>query len=93
MRIRILAAAALAVAAASTGTAHAACAGTQMTVVLCAGINRPGIPQVDPYGNSYDDCIYLGTGQCTPVSVPIPTVTPGSGLPVHVTCSSYFMSC
>lgn len=93
MRIRILAAAALAVAAVSTGSAHAACAGTQMTVVLCAEINRAGIPRVDPDGNSIDDCVYLGTGQCTPVSVPVPTVTPGSGLPVTVTCSSYFLSC
>src|SRR3954452_4471405 len=80
MRFRLLAVAALATAAVSgAGAAHAAtCAGTANTIVVCTGVNKAGLPTVDPFGSSYDDCIYLGSS-CTPVSVPIPTVTPGSG--------------
>ena len=88
MRSRTLAAVALAAAALSTGAgaAQAACAGTERTVIVCAQLNKGFIPDVDPTGSSYDDCIYLGSGPCTPVSVPIPTVTPGSGDPVIITC-------
>ena len=88
MRSRTLAAVALAAAALSTGAgaAHAACAGTQATFVFCVTANGGALPSVDPFGSSYDDCVYVVTPPCTPVSVPIPTVTPGSGQAVYLTC-------
>jgi hypothetical protein len=77
-------------AAALAAPAHAAinpvCAGTAATVVVCVTYNTGALPSVNPTGSSYNDCIYLGTPPCTPVSVPIPTVTPGSGTPVVVSC-------
>ncbi|HVF05461.1 MAG TPA: hypothetical protein VNA20_11535 [Frankiaceae bacterium] len=86
MRTRLLAAAALAAAAVTTATpaANAACVGTAQTVRAC--VNPGALPQVDPEGSSYDDCIYLGVGPCRPVSVPLPGVTPGSGELVTVIC-------
>ena len=88
MRSRILAAAALAAAAFSSGgAAHAAtCAGTAETFVFCVGVNNAGLPTVDPDGSSYDDCVYVGAPPCTPISVPIPTVTPGSGDILYLGC-------
>ena len=82
MRIpaRLLACATLAAAAfGMAAPADAACAGTSKTVIVCTGVNRGGLPTVNPTGGSIEDCVYLGSGQCTPVVVPIPSVTPGSG--------------
>lgn len=74
--------------AATGGTAGAAtCVGTANTAVVCEQTNKGFLPRVDPNGSSYDDCIYLGGPPCTPVSVPIPTVERGTGLPVTITCS------
>lgn len=68
------------------GTANAwTCAGTANTVVVCEQTDKGGIPRVDLTGSSYDDCVYVGSS-CTPVSVPIPTVDPGSGHPVSLSC-------
>ncbi len=84
---RLLACATLAAASfGMSAPADAACAGTSKTVIFCAGVNRAGLPTVNPTGGSYDDCIYLGSGQCMPVSVPLPTVTPGSGDIVDFGC-------
>lgn len=44
------------------GPAHAACVGTQQTAGVCVTV-KPG----DPW---YEDCIYLVSSTCTPVSVP-----------------------
>lgn len=52
--------------------AQAACFGSDNTVILC----------VDPTGGTlYEDCIYTGGSQCTPVHVPGPVVSckPTSG--------------
>ena len=47
------------------------CAGTQKTVYVC----------VDPTGGiPIEDCIYLGTEPCTPISVPTPSASCGGDL-------------
>lgn len=47
------------------------CAGTASTAVFC----------VDPIGGVlYTDCVYLGSGPCTPVSVPGPLLACGGPL-------------
>ena len=90
MRVRLLAAAALAAASvmATGGTSSAACFGTSNTVVLC--VNPGALPTVDPTGSSYDDCVWIGD-RCEPVSVPIPTVQPGSG--DLITCGGSLLTC
>lgn len=42
------------------------CAGTENTLVACVDIND---------GTYYSDCVYLGSGSCTPVTVRGPVVT------------------
>jgi len=90
--IRPLALAAIAAAAFGTTTtpANAACAGTDNTIVLCADVRPAGVPTVDPKGDSYDDCIHLVNPPCQPVSIPLPTVTPGSGYPVTASCGGRY---
>lgn len=83
---RILAAAALAALASTANAADAACAGTSGTAYVCAEVNPAGVPTINPTGSSYTDCVYLGAGACKPVTVPIPTVTPGSGSPASFSC-------
>ena len=79
MRFRLLAAATLAVAAVSTAApaAHAACVGTTQTILVC--VYPSGLPQVDPEGQTYEDCVHVGLDDCVPVAVPIPTVERGEG--------------
>lgn len=86
---RLLAAAALAVAAFGTATPANAvvCAGTQSTFIFCVDVNTGGLPSVDPTGGEpIEDCVYLGPPPCKPVSVPRPSVTPGSGNIVYLGC-------
>jgi hypothetical protein len=86
---RVLGAAALAAAAFGTAApANAACAGTANTVTTCVTVNLHGAPSVNLNGDSYDDCVYVASSQCTPVSVPIPTVEEGSGSLVTFTCAN-----
>lgn len=90
MRIRLLAAAALATAAVTTAApaANAACFGTERTVLVC--VNSNGLPTVDT-SNTYEDCAYVLPGKpCIPIEVPIPSVQPGSGELVTVTCNGPF---
>jgi hypothetical protein len=88
--LRPLALAAVAATAAFAGPSHAAlppvCAGTANTAIFCVTANPAGLPGVNPNGSSYDDCVYVGAPPCTPVHVPIPTVTPGSGQVVYLSC-------
>jgi hypothetical protein len=73
------------------GTAHAGtwhCYGTQNVGVVCYQTN---VPTVNPYGSSYDDCIWIGT-KCVPVSVPIPTVT-NNGPIVDYACGGPSWQC
>jgi hypothetical protein len=62
------------------------CAGTAGTAVFCVTPNPAGVPTVDPFGSSIGDCVYLGAPPCKPVSVPVPTVTPGTGPLVYLSC-------
>jgi hypothetical protein len=78
--------------ASPAGAVAPVCAGTSGTVVVCAAVNPAGIPDVDPEGSAYDDCVYAGPPPCVPVHVPIPTVTPGTGLPVTVTCGGQLVA-
>lgn len=82
--IAVLGAAAFATAA----PANAACVGTAATIVTCVTVNSGGLPSVNPTGGSIDDCVYLGGSQCTPVSVPIPTVEQGTGSPASFSCTN-----
>ena len=96
MRSRILAAAALAATALSLGAGAASaatCVGTAQTAVVCAQVNKGFLPRVDLDGNNYSDCVYLGAPPCTPVSVDYPSVTPGSGDPVTITCGGPLITC
>jgi hypothetical protein len=81
-------------AAAFSAPAHAVapvCAGTQQTFVFCVTVDPGALPGVNPTGSSYDDCIYVGGGPCKPVSVPIPTKTPGNGNDVvHIGCGGKY---
>ena len=88
MRSRILVAAALAAAALSTGSAAdaATCVGTAQTAVVCVTVNYGALPKVDPNGNNYSDCVYVGAPPCRPVSVDYPSVTPGSGQLITYSC-------
>jgi hypothetical protein len=52
---------------------------------VCATPNPAGIPQVDPTGSAINECVHVGS-TCTPVTVPVPVVTPGTGLPVTPGC-------
>lgn len=54
----------LAASLAGPAAAQTLCAGTENTAVVC--VNPTG-------GTPIDDCIYLGTPPCTPVSIPTPT--------------------
>jgi hypothetical protein len=98
MRIRLLAAVALAAAALTTGagTASAACAGTARTVVVCASVNDEALPTVNPTGSSYEDCVYVGS-KCYRVTVPIPTVEEGQGQVLNLSCGGdigiYLLNC
>lgn len=99
MRIRVLAAVALAGAAAfSTATpASAACVGTARTVVVCASVNGGALPTVDPTGGEpYEDCVYVGS-KCIAVVVPTPDVQPGSGQVLNLSCGGdigiYLLNC
>jgi hypothetical protein len=69
--IRGLAATALGVSAvlAGTGTASAACYGTQNTVTVCTAD-----------AVVYQDCVYTGTGPCKPVSLVGPVCVYGTVL-------------
>lgn len=54
---------------------------------VCATPNPAGIPSVDPTGGApIEECVYTGPPPCTPVSVPMPTYSPGTGLPVDFNC-------
>lgn len=77
MRRLLLVAAVCLAATVPGGTASATppstwfCAGTASTAVFC----------VDPLGRVlYSDCVYLGSGSCTPVSVPGPALACGGPL-------------
>jgi hypothetical protein len=89
-KLRLALLAATAVGAISTGTAQATpvpvCAGTTGTIVLCAIVDPGALPSVNPTGSSYTDCVVIPLNPCQPVTVPIPTVTPGTGDLLHVTC-------
>lgn len=65
------------------GPASAGCYGTANLAVLCATVSPLG-------GTYYEDCVYTGSGTCTPVSVPGPSVTQcgGSvlGEPIRIRC-------
>jgi hypothetical protein len=88
--IRLALLGAAAVAALSAGNAHATpipvCAGTTQTIVFCAFVDPGALPSVNPTGSSYSDCIVIPLNPCQPVTVPIPTVTPGTGDPVTTGC-------
>jgi hypothetical protein len=72
---------------ATAGSANAVtCAGSEKTAIVCVQVNKGAVPRVNPTGSSYDDCIYVGAPPCTPVSVPLPTYTPGNGELVTVSC-------
>jgi hypothetical protein len=58
------------------------CNGTQSTLEFCFEVDPTGAPSIDPTGSSFDDCIVILSGPCYPVSVPIPTVSGGSGSPL-----------
>ncbi len=45
------------------------------------------VPQVDPTGDSIDECVHAGSS-CTPVSVPVPTVSDDPNEPL-VTAGCY----
>lgn len=62
MKIVLLAVAALAGALFVAAPASADCYGTQNVGVVCSTVNLGG--------TLYEDCVYLGSGPCTPVSVP-----------------------
>lgn len=47
------------------------CAGTQNTIILCVETNGGAI---------YEDCIYLASTTCTPVSVPGPALSCGGDI-------------
>lgn len=66
--------------------ADAGCYGSQQFGTVCATVYPGGLPQVNPTGSSFDDCIVVDS-QCTvPYSIPIPTVTGGSGPIVVIDC-------
>ena len=89
MRSRVLAAVAIAAAALTTGpAAHAACPGTDQVGRVC--VNTDAAPRVSLKGSYYEDCVYLlDDYECTPVRVPIPTVQPGEGDLVTISCGSW----
>ncbi len=60
----VVAAVAAAGVAAGAAPASAGCYGTANTVVVCSTLNAKG--------TLYEDCVYTGSGACTPVSVPGP---------------------
>jgi hypothetical protein len=82
----------VAASAQATSAAHAeSCFGDEHdAATVCVGENSGGLPTVNPTGSSKTLCIDLGNpqGGCTPVTVPIPTVQPGSGQPLTVECLS-----
>ena len=61
----------LAATLAPPATAQTLCAGTANTAVVC--VNPTG-------GAPIEDCIYIGTPPCTPVSVPTPSFGCGGAL-------------
>jgi hypothetical protein len=65
----------------SAAQAAPICNGTQSTAILCVEVDPTGLPTVNPTGSSFSDCIVILSGPCYPVTVPIPTVGPGSGPP------------
>jgi hypothetical protein len=83
----------VATAAFSAGNAAQAapCVGTQQTFIFCVYVDTGALPGVNPTGSSYNDCVYVGAPPCKPVSVPIPTTTPGNGGDVvHIGCGGKY---
>jgi hypothetical protein len=81
-----LAGAAVASATASSAAIGPECFGDS-SIALCATVDPAGLPTVDPTGGDpVGDCIFVGPPPCTPVEVPTPSVTPGSGALVILEC-------
>lgn len=70
---------------ATAGSVSAACTGNNNARV-CYEIHPENAPSVDPAGSTYEDCIYINSPTCLPVSIPIPSVSPPSGPIVEVSC-------
>lgn len=64
MKIVLVTAAAVGAALLGAAPASAACVGTQNIGVVCSTVNVRG--------TLYEDCVYVGSPPCTPVSVPGP---------------------
>jgi hypothetical protein len=71
---------------ANAASAATVCAGTAETFAACATPNPGALPSVNPTGSSISDCVYAGPPPCVPVSVPVPTTSPGTGFPLSVRC-------
>ena len=56
------------------------CAGTQNTIVVCVETNG---------GTVYEDCIYLASSTCTPVSVTGPAVSCGGDIGARLCAFNY----
>ena len=62
------------------------CVGTAQAAV-CVTVDPSALPTVNPTGGpGIQECIYAGPPPCTPVEVPTPSISPGSGSPVVVQC-------
>lgn len=59
---------------------------------VCATPNPAYLPTVDPTGNPIQECIHVGSS-CTPVDVPFPSVTWGTGDPATFGCYMYEYTC
>lgn len=91
---RPLLAGALALASfAGTQAADAGCYGSNPQALVCATVHTGGLPTVDPKGNSVDGCITVDSVCVAPYSIPVPTVTPGSGPIVSATCRGENFRC
>lgn len=58
------------------------CVGSDGTVRLCADVNNPDVVT----WTTYEDCVYLGGEDCTPVSVDVPIPGAPAGNTLVVTC-------
>ena len=76
------------VAGAAAPASAEACFGTEEDLLVC--VRPEALPGVDPNGGSISRCVVIVQPPCTPVTVPVPTLTPGDGTsPVFVDFRSF----
>lgn len=84
MLVRLLAASCAAFALAAPAAYAENCFGTAQTYLVCL---HPENVHVDPFGATVGDCFWINSDECTPVFVPVPSVTT-SGPLVSTQCGT-----